>query len=117
MSNELPHTSREAQQQYETLSPFELTARLGELARARDAQVALGAGRGNPNWVVTAPRDAFFELGRFAVAESRRVWDDGLLGACRRRPERPTASMPTSPRWPTRPFARCSGSPGRRARR
>lgn len=80
MSNELPHTSREVQQRYETLSPFELTARLGELARARDAQVSLGAGRGNPNWVVTAPRDAFFELGRFAVAESRRVWDQGLLG-------------------------------------
>lgn len=80
MPNELPHTSREAQQEYEKLSPFELTARLRELAEARDAQVHLGAGRGNPNWVVTAPREAFFELGRFAVAESRRVWDRGPLG-------------------------------------
>lgn len=80
MPNEVPHTSREAQQQYEKLSPFELTSRLRELAEARDADVHLGAGRGNPNWVVTAPREAFFELGRFAVAESRRVLDRGALG-------------------------------------
>ena len=45
-----------------------MAARDERLAEARDANVHLGAGRGNPNWVVTAPREAFFELGRFAVA-------------------------------------------------
>ena len=35
----------------------------------------LNAGRGNPNWVATEPREAFFLLGQFAVTESKRVLD------------------------------------------
>src|SRR5207247_7728363 len=33
------------------------------------------AGRGNPNWVATEPREAFCLLGQFAVTESKRVLD------------------------------------------
>jgi aspartate 4-decarboxylase len=40
----------------------------------------LDAGRGNPNWVATTPREAFFLLGQFALEESRRVWDEPELG-------------------------------------
>src|SRR5213083_2415334 len=35
----------------------------------------LNAGRGNPNWVATEPREAFFLLGQFAITESKRVLD------------------------------------------
>src|SRR5262249_48371715 len=40
----------------------------------------LNAGRGNPNWIATTPRQAFFTLGSFAVQESKRVWDEPDLG-------------------------------------
>ncbi len=32
-------------------------------------------GRGNPNWIATEPREAFFLLGQFAIVESKRVLD------------------------------------------
>ncbi len=63
---------------FETLSPFEIKDELIKLARAtsRITQSAfLNAGRGNPNWVATRPRDAFFLLGQFASTESKRVLD------------------------------------------
>ncbi|WP_233609901.1 aspartate 4-decarboxylase [Corallococcus sp. AB049A] len=60
------------------LSPFELKDELLQVAdeavRTREA-VMLNAGRGNPNWIATTPREAFFLLGQFALAESRRAWD------------------------------------------
>jgi aspartate 4-decarboxylase len=40
----------------------------------------LNAGRGNPNWIATTPREAFFTLGQFALQESRRVWEEPGLG-------------------------------------
>lgn len=40
----------------------------------------LNAGRGNPNWVATGPREAFYALGYFALSESRRVWTADNLG-------------------------------------
>jgi aspartate 4-decarboxylase len=42
----------------------------------------LNAGRGNPNWVATVPREAFFALGKFGIAEARRDWqcEEGLAG-------------------------------------
>jgi len=65
------------------LSPFEVKARLLELAgasaRRRHTRV-LDAGRGNPNWVATTPRASFFLLGEFALGEARRVWDEPDLG-------------------------------------
>jgi len=63
---------------FETLSPFEIKNELIGLAKesSRTAQSAfLNAGRGNPNWIATAPREAFFLLGQFAIAESKRVMD------------------------------------------
>lgn len=64
--------------QFESLSPFEIKDYLIQLAHkaATKPSVAfLNAGRGNPNWVCTEPRDAFFLLGQFAMTESRRVQD------------------------------------------
>ena len=63
---------------FETLSPFEIKDELINLAKAtsRTTQSAfLNAGRGNPNWIATAPREAFFLLGQFAVTESKRVME------------------------------------------
>ncbi|HWT07578.1 MAG TPA: bifunctional aspartate transaminase/aspartate 4-decarboxylase [Roseomonas sp.] len=63
---------------YERMSPFEIKDELIRLAKAagrRGAFAFLNAGRGNPNWVATTPREAFFLLGQFALSESRRVMD------------------------------------------
>src|SRR6516225_3957790 len=63
---------------YETLSPFEIKNDLAKVAAktAKAAQVAyLNAGRGNPNWLATEPRSAFFLLGQFAITESQRTMD------------------------------------------
>src|SRR5207245_3900201 len=62
----------------ESLSPFEIKDELITLAKAtskRSAQAFLNAGRGNPNWIATTPRDGFFLLGQFAMTESRRVME------------------------------------------
>jgi aspartate 4-decarboxylase len=63
---------------YESLSPFEIKDFLMKCARDASETAAtsfINAGRGNPNWVATTPRDAFFLLGQFAMTESRRVLD------------------------------------------
>src|SRR6476620_3271474 len=62
--------------QYETLSPFEIKNDLAKVAAktSKASQIAyLNAGRGNPNWVATQPRSAFFLLGQFAITESHRI--------------------------------------------
>src|SRR3974377_2520691 len=63
---------------FEALSPFKIKDELISLAKktSRTTQSAfLNAGRGNPNWVATTPREGFFLLGQFAVEESKRVMD------------------------------------------
>src|SRR4051812_40418532 len=63
---------------FEALSPFEIKDELINLAKktSRTSQSAfLNAGRGNPNWVATTPREGFFLLGQFAVTESKRVME------------------------------------------
>jgi aspartate 4-decarboxylase len=63
---------------YETLSPFEVKDELIKIARRTTSLsnlAFLNAGRGNPNWIATKPREAFFLLGQFAITESRRVMD------------------------------------------
>ena len=73
----------EQQKEFEKLSPFELKDKLIQLAgdaSRQSAQTMLNAGRGNPNWIATTPRDAFFTLGTFAIQESKRVWDESDLG-------------------------------------
>jgi len=56
------------------MDPFELKDELIRLARVssrRDARLLLNAGRGNPDWLAVAPREAFFLLGGFAIALAR----------------------------------------------
>ena len=63
---------------FETLGPFEIKDELIKLAKktSRTTQSAfLNAGRGNPNWIATTPREGFFLLGQFAVTESKRVME------------------------------------------
>lgn len=63
---------------YETLSPFEIKdflARAASRTASASAVAYLNAGRGNPNWIATEPREAFFLLGQFAITESKRVMD------------------------------------------
>ena len=63
---------------FETLSPFEIKDELIKLAKkiSQTTQSAfLNAGRGNPNWVATTPREGYFLLGQFALTESKRVLD------------------------------------------
>ena len=65
------------------MSPFEIKNTLINLAEL-DARCStatfLNAGRGNPNWMLTFPREAFFLLGQFAVSETNRVKYDASLG-------------------------------------
>lgn len=78
--------TRRAQRALGRLDPFELKDRLvalaGEGAR-HGAHALLNAGRGNPNWVATTAREAFFVLGCFAVAESRAAWSARDSGTAR----------------------------------
>src|SRR5689334_23002944 len=63
---------------FESLSPFEIKDELIKLAKktSRTTQSAfLNAGRGNPNWIATTPREGYFLLGQFAISESKRVMD------------------------------------------
>src|SRR5258705_11338376 len=63
---------------FETLSPFEIKDELIKLAKktSRTTESAfLNAGRGNPNWIATKPREGFFLLGQFAITESKRVME------------------------------------------
>ena len=66
---------------FETLSPFELKDELIRLAKDNGStSTFLNAGRGNPNWIATTPREAYFLFGRFGIEESKRVWDAPDLG-------------------------------------
>src|SRR6476661_4022867 len=63
---------------FEQLSPFEIKDELIKLAKktSRTTQSAfLNAGRGNPNWIATTPREGYFLLGQFAITESKRVME------------------------------------------
>lgn len=66
--------SRHYEEALEKMSPFEIKNTLIQLAEEdakKSANTYLNAGRGNPNWIATAPRDAFFLLGEWAMEESR----------------------------------------------
>jgi aspartate 4-decarboxylase len=66
---------------FETLSPFELKDDLIKLAKdPESAHAFLDAGRGNPNWIATTPREAYFLFGTFGIEESKRVWNEPDLG-------------------------------------
>lgn len=68
-------TTRRREQQLEQLSPFELKDNLIALAsdqQKEPVKTMLNAGRGNPNWTATIPREAFFTLGQFGIEECKR---------------------------------------------
>lgn len=78
-------TSRRREQELEQLSPFELKDNLIKLAsdqQKKPTRTMLNAGRGNPNWIATVPREAFFTLGRFGIEECRLAMDhpEGMAG-------------------------------------
>lgn len=67
------------------MSPFEIKNELIKLAK-KDARKATGqflnAGRGNPDWIATVPREAFLLLGEWALSECERTFkaDPGIAG-------------------------------------
>lgn len=65
------------------LSPFELKSRIIAAADEKVKNAAytlLNAGRGNPNWIATEARRAFFALGQFAMdeCESHGMLPEGI---------------------------------------
>lgn len=78
-------TTRKREHELEQLSPFELKDNLIMLAsdnKQKSVRTMLNAGRGNPNWIATTPREAFFTLGLFGMEECRRPLDNpvGMAG-------------------------------------
>src|SRR3954451_14783919 len=76
---------------YSRLSPFELKDQLIEMAdeaAKTRAAIMLNAGRGNPNWIATTPREAFALMLTFGLQEARRSRDEPGVGL---------AGMPKSP--------------------
>ncbi|GAA3663151.1 MULTISPECIES: bifunctional aspartate transaminase/aspartate 4-decarboxylase [Acetobacter] len=74
-------------QKYRHLSPFELKDQLIRLASGRAQRAMLDAGRGNPNFLATLPRQGFFQLGMFAAADSALTFSymaEGVGGMPRR---------------------------------
>lgn len=71
------------EKELENMSPFEIKSTLISLAE-KDAQRStatfLNAGRGNPDWLLSYPRKAFFLLGEFAMSEADRVKYDEAIG-------------------------------------
>lgn len=83
------------------MSPFEVKNLLVKMAKKGDegtTRTLLNAGRGNPNWITTLPREAFFLLGSFAMEE-------GLAGP-------PRASSPSSTSTAARSPRSSSSAPG-----
>jgi aspartate 4-decarboxylase len=62
------------------LSPFELKDELIKVASGKANRIMLNAGRGNPNFLATTPRRAFFRLGLFAAAESELSYSYMTVG-------------------------------------
>jgi len=85
MDIEKLRTSRKREAQLEQLSPFELKDNLINLAsdqQKKPVKTMLNAGRGNPNWTATVPREAFFTLGQFGIEECKRPMNkpSGIAG-------------------------------------
>lgn len=74
---------REFEKKLEKISPFEIKGTLINLAEKdakRSTATFLNAGRGNPNWILSYPRKAFFLLGQFAMEEADRMPYDSSWG-------------------------------------
>ena len=76
---------RSKERELSKMSPFEIKNTLIDLAK-KDARKStrqfLNAGRGNPDWIATAPREAFFLLGQWALSECTRTYkaEPGIAG-------------------------------------
>ena len=74
------------EQGLEQMSPFEIKNDLISYAKECDQKAVcqfLNAGRGNPNWINTVAREAFFLLGTFAVEEAKLTFElpeEGIAG-------------------------------------
>src|SRR2546429_9485439 len=97
---------------FETLGPFEIKDELIKLAKktSRTTQSAfLNAGRGNPNWIATTPREGYFLLGQFAITESKRVMEHPAgIGGLAPPPGHPARLR--GPRPPPPPYPRAAVS-------
>ena len=74
----------------DVLSPLQIEDELTRIARDEAERKAashefLDAELRNPSWAAATPRAAFFRLGEFALAESKRVWNEPDLGGMPRR--------------------------------
>lgn len=68
------YTNPAFERELEGMSPFEVKNTLIDLASKaakNSTDTYLNAGRGNPNWIATIPREAFFLLGFWALEEAR----------------------------------------------
>lgn len=73
-------TRGEVESLYDKISGFEFKEILINIAKSsKEKQPILDAGRGNPNWTATLPRQAFFAFGQFAVLETQRTWQEENL--------------------------------------
>lgn len=76
---------RAKERELSKMSPFEIKNTLIKLAK-KDARKStrqfLNAGRGNPDWIATTPREAFFLLGQWALSECSRTFkkEPGIAG-------------------------------------
>ena len=78
----MSNTDKTKEAKLSVMSPFEIKNALINMAKKdarRSDRVFLNAGRGNPNWITTEPRDAFFLLGQFAMSEARRTYSDDVI--------------------------------------
>ena len=80
-----PAITKSYAKKMETISPFELKNKLIDMADESIKKIAhtmLNAGRGNPNWIATEPREAFFLLGQFGLCECRHAFslEEGIAG-------------------------------------
>lgn len=94
--------TKNLEKKMEAISPFELKNQLIDMADEslkKTARTMLNAGRGNPNWIATTPREAFFLLGQFGLEECRRVMNlpEGIAGIPQKK-ALPPASKPSSKR-------------------
>ena len=55
--------------QYANLSPFELKDNLIKQTQSHTDRIMLNSGRGDSNFIATSPKQHFFQLGFFAIAE------------------------------------------------
>lgn len=73
--------NRDYEERLSQMSPFEIKNELIQFAKEdarKSTATFLNAGRGNPNWIATVPREAFFLLGEFGMQECRRVADNPI---------------------------------------